>query len=108
MRCDRASLILPPVVAAARVRAPRHLRKARPSTRGVENNYIAESHVRHGKKKINRKRPGAPLGNVNALRHGAHRAGARAIRAEVWHLIRTTRLLLKMRKVFVELQKVAP
>ncbi len=108
MRCERDSFVLPPAVAAARRRTPRHLRKTRPSAPEVENNYIAESSLTSGKTKRNRKRPGAPPGNLNALKHGAHRAGARALRAEVWHLLRAARLLLKMRKAFVELQKVAP
>ena len=101
MRSDRACFVLPPMIAAARLRAPRHRRKSR----DLENNYIAESVVSIGKKRRNRNRAGAPDGNLNALTHGAHTAEARAFRAHVHRLVSQARLLLALRKLAVELQE---
>ncbi|MEI9989458.1 MAG: hypothetical protein WDM86_05405 [Rhizomicrobium sp.] len=99
MRTDNDSFALPPAIAAARLRAPRHLRKSRDR----ENNYIAENTVSHGKKKTNRKRAGAPSGNRNAVTHGAYTAEHRAFRAQVHRLIRAARETLALRKLAVAL-----
>ena len=88
--------MLPLALAAAHLRAPRHLRK-RP--RDLENNYVAENSVSNGKKKRNRNRPGAPAGNLNAFKHGAYCAEAMAFRAHVHDLVSSARLTLKLRKL---------
>ncbi len=98
MRTDRDSIVLPPMLAAARLRAPRRARKSR----DLENNYIAESPASHGKKKRNRKRPGAQPGNLNALRHGGYTAEARAFRAHVHALVTAARRTLALRRLAVE------
>jgi hypothetical protein len=104
MRCDRDSFVLPPALVAARRRTPRHLRKARE----VENNYVAEVPVSHRKRSRKRKHAGAPSGNRNALTHGAFTAERRAMRAQIWELCRSARILLQWRKLAVALRDGAP
>jgi hypothetical protein len=104
MRCDRDSFVLPLALAAARRRTPRHLRK----TREVENNYVAETPVSRRKRSRNQKRPGAPTGNRNAVTHGAFTADRRAMRAKIWKLCRSARILLQLRKLAVTMRDSAP
>jgi hypothetical protein len=104
MRCDRDSFVLPPALAAAHRRTPRHLRK----TREVENNDVAESSVSHRKRSRNIKRPGAQAGNRNAVTHSAFTAERRATRAEIWALCRSARRLLQLRKLAVAMRDFAP
>jgi len=101
MRSDPAAFVLPPVVAAARLRAPRHRRKSR----DLANNYIAETSVSIGNKKRNRKKPGAPPGNLNAFKHGARSAEIRAYRAHVHALVTAARQTLKLRALALKMQK---
>ena len=67
MKPNRSSLFVPPLIAAAR---------RRPLRGGVgegvrmkrKNNYIAEIPLSHGPDSENAKRPGAPPGNLNAVK----------------------------------------
>ncbi|MEJ0041355.1 MAG: hypothetical protein WDM81_03715 [Rhizomicrobium sp.] len=104
MRTDTDLFVLPPALAAARLRTPRHRRKSR----DVENNYIAESSINDGKKRKNCKRAGARPGNCNAVTHGAYTAEKRAFRAHVHRLIRDARETLALRKLAVALREQAP
>ncbi|MEJ0025276.1 MAG: hypothetical protein WDN01_04525 [Rhizomicrobium sp.] len=102
MRTDHDSFVLPPALAAARLRMPRYRRKSR----DLENNYIAENPVNHGKKRKNH--AGARPGNRNAVTHGAYTAEQRAFRAHVHRLIRDARETLALRKLAVALRERAP
>ena len=95
MRTDYASFVVPPVIAAARLRAPRHRRKSR----DLESNYVAENPLSRGKKRRNINRPGAPIGNLNAVTHGAYIAEHRALRAYVHGLVTAARRTLALRKL---------
>jgi hypothetical protein len=99
MKRDFSALDLPPAIAAAHRRTPRHLRRR---AKESENNYIAESIVRPRKRSQNRRRPGAAAGNLNAFKHGAFTAERLAFRRYCWALIRETRALLKLRALFIE------
>jgi hypothetical protein len=57
---------LPPALAAAQARAPRHLRRA--AGKKTKNNYLAENTLsRCNAKQTSKCRPGAPPGNLNAV-----------------------------------------
>ncbi len=99
MRTEHDTLVLPPVIAAARLRAPRHRRKSR----DLENNYLAEKPVSHGKRKRNR--PGARPGNLNAMTHGACTAEHRAFRAYIHFLVSSARHTLALRRLAVQMRK---
>ena len=96
MRRDFSSLDLPPAVAAAHRRTPRHLRRR---AEIPKNNYLAESAISHGKRLRNLRRPGAPSGNSNAVKPGA--AERRLFLLYCSALIRETRALLALRALFV-------
>jgi hypothetical protein len=60
---DTAKSPLPPKIAVARARTPRHLRGKKP-----KNNYLAENALSDcDTSQTSKRRPGAPPGNLNAV-----------------------------------------